>query len=141
MVVENPHSQWDDEYVVCPYCSEQYGDCWEWVRDYAAEMTCDNCGGVFTHEAEYTATYITHPVRPPPEQTDDEPDPVPAVIIPADEVLAQAIVDVVENTGEAVLVIGETVGEVAGAVAEGVGAAVEGVGEVVGGVFDSIFGQ
>jgi hypothetical protein len=69
-IVRNPYSQWDENYIICPYCGEQYGDCVEWVREYPSEMTCEVCDGVFTYESDIRVTYIARPVRPPPE--DDE---------------------------------------------------------------------
>jgi hypothetical protein len=62
---QNPQREFDDYYVICPYCGAKYGDCGEWVKDYHTEMICEECSGVFDHYAEYSVSYITQPVRPP----------------------------------------------------------------------------
>lgn len=60
----------DPCYVICPYCGEGHGDCWEWVTDNVREEQCQNpeCGKTFACYAEYDVTYCAEPV-----EDDDKP--------------------------------------------------------------------
>lgn len=49
----------DGEYVICPHCGNQMGDCWEWVTEDYTEETCEVCGGRFGYWAEYSVSYCT----------------------------------------------------------------------------------
>jgi hypothetical protein len=62
-----PQIEYSYEYVICPYCDERSGDCWEWVTEQKNTQTCEVCGGQYAYWAEYSATYYTEPVTPPPE--------------------------------------------------------------------------
>ena len=53
----------DGEYVICPYCGEKYGDCWEWVTDSDKTRECDECGKEFRYWAEYSVTYYSKKVE------------------------------------------------------------------------------
>jgi len=61
-----PEEQYDDEYAICPYCGEKYGDCWEWVTDQDEITECFTCGKKFTVRAEPSVTYYSKPVEPQP---------------------------------------------------------------------------
>jgi uncharacterized Zn finger protein len=63
IIEAKPTTQWDSYYVVCPYCGAQHGDCFEWVKETADEMDCDECGKRFSYYAEYHVTYISKPYR------------------------------------------------------------------------------
>ena len=65
--------QMDHEYVICPHCGEQHGDCWEWVDERPALEECQNpeCGKKFIAWAEHDVTY--HAKKAPPEKTSPEP--------------------------------------------------------------------
>jgi hypothetical protein len=112
----NPRSEYDDSYVICPYCGEQYGDCWEWVKEHENEMICEECGGVFTHYVEHSASYITRPLTAPQVVVVVD-DPVLDVII-ADEIL-EVVDDVLSGVGGVVSVFGD--------IASGIGDAVSSV--------------
>lgn len=61
-----PEDQYSDEYVICPYCKKQHGDCWEWVKGKEPVlMKCDDCGGTFVYYAHYSVTYTAKPQTPP----------------------------------------------------------------------------
>lgn len=55
-----PASQFSDEWAICPNCLERHGDCWEWIGHDTVEMTCSNCGQVFSVEPIYSVTYRTY---------------------------------------------------------------------------------
>lgn len=126
-ITTNPQVQNDDEYVICPYCDEHYGDCNEYTNDIAQEMTCTNCSGVFTHEADYSVTYTTTPVRPPP--TEDAP---------ADDV---AIAIALSTPDDGLAVIGEAIEGMAGALVDGIGDIAEGIGDAIGSIFEAVLGE
>lgn len=48
-----------DEYVICPHCGANYGDCSEWVSDQVCEMNCDHCDKPFRFWAEYSVAYLS----------------------------------------------------------------------------------
>jgi hypothetical protein len=108
----NPRREFDHVYVICPYCGETYGDCWEWVQEYANEMTCEDCGGVFTYCAEHSVAYITDPVSPPP----------PIVIVPDENIVADVDIGVVEGivdgVGDVVTVVGDIASGIADAISD-----------------------
>lgn len=54
--MEIKHEYTDD--VVCPWCGNKYGDCWEWTKD-SDEMKCDECGKQFEYEKNVTVEYST----------------------------------------------------------------------------------
>lgn len=69
-----PEHQHSHEYIICPYCKAQYGDCWEWVKgEEPTPMKCDDCGRTFVYFAEYTVTYITEPGTAPPSPIAEPP--------------------------------------------------------------------
>lgn len=47
----------DPNYVICPHCGTQMGDCWEWVRAEPLTDNCSTCGDRFTYWAVYDVTY------------------------------------------------------------------------------------
>ena len=50
----------DREYVICPFCGEKRGDCWEWVtNEDPITITCDRCGEEFICWAEYDVQYCS----------------------------------------------------------------------------------
>lgn len=61
-----PESTHHGQYVICPWCKAEHGDCWEWVTDRPSEMTCEGCGGTFAYWADYDVTYSANPRTPPP---------------------------------------------------------------------------
>lgn len=59
-----PMCEDSQEYVICPHCGAEYGDCWEWVKNqYPEEMKCEYCGNLFEYFVEYSATYYTKPIH------------------------------------------------------------------------------
>jgi len=54
--MEIEHKQTDE--VVCPWCGNEYRDCWEWTEN-SDEMKCDECGKVFEYEKDVTVKYDT----------------------------------------------------------------------------------
>jgi transposase-like protein len=85
----NPHTEVDNENVVCPYCEATYQGSSEWVKDYAEEMTCEECGSIFNYWAEYSVDYVTTPVR--------SATVVVVVEEPVEVVVVEDVVDVVEG--------------------------------------------
>ena len=67
------HKTFDAEYVICPYCGEQHGDCWEWVTDDIRDCECQNekCQKTFKCYAEWEVTYIGIPMENPDVATKD----------------------------------------------------------------------
>ena len=50
----------DHEFVICPFCGQKYGDCWEWVtNEDPITITCDTCGRDFTCWAEIDVQYVS----------------------------------------------------------------------------------
>lgn len=47
----------DNEYIICPYCKTEMGDCWEWVDIYHKETECSGCNKTIIVWAEYDVTY------------------------------------------------------------------------------------
>ena len=46
-------SERDPEYVICPFCGEEHGGCWEWLKgEDSITITCDRCGEEFICWAE-----------------------------------------------------------------------------------------
>lgn len=60
---KTPGMQYDDEWIICPHCGIESGDCWEWVKEHAEEETCGECGGRYRYWAEYSVTYYTSPIK------------------------------------------------------------------------------
>ncbi|MFI3254403.1 MAG: hypothetical protein R3Y63_08740 [Eubacteriales bacterium] len=52
----------DEDYGVCPYCKAKY-EAFE-LQDFE-EMTCDECGGEFTVEREYSCSYNSTSLKAP----------------------------------------------------------------------------
>lgn len=69
---DKPEHEFDGEYVICPYCGTQMGDCWEWVTESSKTDTCEECGGEYRYYAETYTTYYTDPVTPPPNPHERE---------------------------------------------------------------------
>ena len=56
----DPGPQWDDCYVICPYCGNEMGDAWDWSsHEDWQEHECDECEKTFMSCAEYDVTYRT----------------------------------------------------------------------------------
>ena len=50
----------DDEWVVCPFCQHQMGDCFDWCKSEDPQRTtCDSCGEEFICWAEYDVQYCS----------------------------------------------------------------------------------
>ena len=50
----------DDEWVVCPFCQHQMGDCFDWCKSEDPQRTtCDRCGEEFICWAEYDVQYCS----------------------------------------------------------------------------------
>jgi hypothetical protein len=47
----------DSEFIICPHCGEQMGDCWEWVHDEPTENECSYCNKKIVVWAEYSVDY------------------------------------------------------------------------------------
>lgn len=47
------------EFVICPGCGCQQGDCREWVTDKIGNDNCPNCGSFLAFWAEHSVTYYT----------------------------------------------------------------------------------
>jgi hypothetical protein len=58
-------TEYDSEYVICPMCGYQQGDCWEWVGEDETVDKCPGCGGTIAYYAHYAVTYYTKAVAPP----------------------------------------------------------------------------
>jgi hypothetical protein len=78
---EKPRYEYDSEYVICPYCGDRKGDCWEWVKTHQIEDQCDVCGATYSYFVEYDPTYYCMPVSPPPDPLAKDPlkSPIPEV--------------------------------------------------------------
>lgn len=132
-ITPNPDIQSDPEFVICPYCDAQYGDCSEFVAELPQAMICTTCGGEFTHEADHFVTYTTRPVRAP----DDD--------VVADLAFTAAICapdEAISALGDVVVLAAEVIGDGAAAVGDGlavVGEGIVAVGEGIGDAFVSIF--
>ena len=53
---------YNSQYAICPYCSAEHGDCWEWVTESREKTNCDECGNDFFVWAEYSVKYITEKI-------------------------------------------------------------------------------
>lgn len=53
------------EFVICPYCSERYGDAFEWAaaKTEGDHMICNTCGQTFVYWAEHEVTYHTRDIE------------------------------------------------------------------------------
>ena len=50
----------DNEWVVCPFCGNEHGDCWDWCKSEDPQRTtCDSCGQEFICWAEYDVQYCS----------------------------------------------------------------------------------
>lgn len=50
-----------DEYVVCPYCSEEHGDCAEWaMEETVRKMNCQQCDSEFEYWAQFDVMFLTN---------------------------------------------------------------------------------
>jgi hypothetical protein len=48
------------EYVICPHCNAQHGDCWEWAKNERPEtMMCSECSKEFRYWAEFDVQYVS----------------------------------------------------------------------------------
>jgi translation initiation factor 2 beta subunit (eIF-2beta)/eIF-5 len=56
--------KFSSEYVICPYCDNEHGGCWEWITDEKLhEMECSECGQSFKYWAETSVIYNTMKVN------------------------------------------------------------------------------
>ena len=62
--MSEPESTRDGQYVICPYCGDQRGDCWEWVDETVRQDKCPNCGKEYQYWAEMSIDYIAQPLAP-----------------------------------------------------------------------------
>lgn len=54
----------DDYWVICPYCGEQHGDAWDWVKSEHPEiMECEVCGKEFKYWQQVHVTYWAAPIE------------------------------------------------------------------------------
>lgn len=60
---DNPEEQYDDNYSICPYCGQKYGDCFEWVTECDEKTACSNCGREFLVRADVSISYVSTPLE------------------------------------------------------------------------------
>lgn len=60
--------------IICPHCSEEMGDCWEWVHEEPTENECSYCQKKIIVWADYDVTYRARATQTQPPSTPDNKD-------------------------------------------------------------------
>ena len=53
--------EWDEDYVICPYCEHKYQPEAESYSEDVSEETCGECGKKYTLYQEFSVTHRTSP--------------------------------------------------------------------------------
>lgn len=59
---ELPEEQFDDCYVICPYCGNKYQAESEDFSETERDEECYNCGKTYLMHSEFSVTHYTRPM-------------------------------------------------------------------------------